>query len=266
MEDILRLRGLTPPGPAPDSALHTILGHRSCRAYLPDPVPEALMRQLLAAAQSAPSSCNLQAWSVVRVTAPARKAQLAALSGGQSHVAEAPVLLCFLADLARPGAVAEDNGVPSETLDYLETLLVGVIDATLAAQNLATAAEGAGLGTCYLGGMRNDIAAVARILDLPPRVAPVFGLTLGYPDPVRPAAPRPRLPVQSQLHEERYDRRDPLRGVADYEAHLAAFNRAQGREVPPWGLQSARRLATPERMEGRDGLAGALAALGLARR
>ena len=41
------------------------LGSRmSCRAFLPDPVPEALLRQILAAASRAPSGGNLQPWFV----------------------------------------------------------------------------------------------------------------------------------------------------------------------------------------------------------
>ena len=41
------------------------LGTRmSCRAFLPDPVPEALLRQILTAASRAPSGGNLQPWFV----------------------------------------------------------------------------------------------------------------------------------------------------------------------------------------------------------
>jgi nitroreductase len=36
----------------------------SCRAFLPDPVPEGLLRQILAAASRAPSGGNLQPWFV----------------------------------------------------------------------------------------------------------------------------------------------------------------------------------------------------------
>ena len=45
------------------------LGTRmSCRAFLPDPVPEALLRQILAAASRAPSGGNLQPWFVDALT------------------------------------------------------------------------------------------------------------------------------------------------------------------------------------------------------
>jgi nitroreductase len=43
---------------------HAIATRISCRAFLPTPVPAALLRQLLAAAQRAPSGGNLQPWHV----------------------------------------------------------------------------------------------------------------------------------------------------------------------------------------------------------
>jgi nitroreductase len=45
------------------------LGTRmSCRAFLPDPVPESLLRQILAGASRAPSGGNLQPWFVDALT------------------------------------------------------------------------------------------------------------------------------------------------------------------------------------------------------
>lgn len=247
-----------------NETIETILGHRTCRAYADRAVPEALLLTLIAAAQSAPSSCNLQCWSVVAVSDPADRAELARLSGNQRHVAEAPLVLCFLADLDRIGQIAELKGLGTETLDYLEMLLVGVIDATLAAQNLATAAESLGLGTSFIGGLRNDIAAVGRFLDLPDRIVPVFGLTLGYPDPARPNAVKPRLAQQAVLHHGRYRAPDIAPVLADYEGVMADFNAGQGRDVEPWGTVSAKRIATTDRMEGRDLLRAKLNAAGFA--
>jgi len=61
--------------------IEQLLAHRSVRAYLPDPLPEGTLQTLVAAAQSASNSSNLQAWSVVAVQDTARKARLAALAG-----------------------------------------------------------------------------------------------------------------------------------------------------------------------------------------
>ena len=49
-----------------------LLAHRSVRAYLPDPVNDHQLAAIVAAAQSAASSSNLHAWSVVAVRDPIR--------------------------------------------------------------------------------------------------------------------------------------------------------------------------------------------------
>lgn len=261
----LRYGGAVPDFPPQlNHTLSAFLAQASCRAYLDRALPEGMLETLMAAAQSAPSSCNMHCWSVVALADPAERPEIARISGGQRHVIEAPLLLVFLADLARIETVAAWNDTPAEALDYLEMLLTGVIDAALAAQTFVLAAQSHGLGTCYIGSLRNDIAAVSRRLSLPAKVAPVFGLTLGYPDAARPARVKPRPAQSALLHHGRYDASASLAAVADYEEAMEAFNRAEGRSTAPWGLHSARRLIGPSAMEGRDTLLSLLQEQGLA--
>lgn len=57
--------------------------HRFVRADLPDALPDGTIETLIAAAQSAATSSNLQAWSVIAVQDKARKARLAALAAAE---------------------------------------------------------------------------------------------------------------------------------------------------------------------------------------
>jgi hypothetical protein len=50
-----------------------LLSHRSIRGYRPDAPPPGMLETLVAAAQSAATSSNLQAWSVVAVTDAERR-------------------------------------------------------------------------------------------------------------------------------------------------------------------------------------------------
>ena len=168
--------------------IESLLGHRTVRAFLPDPVPEDTLALMVAAAQSAATSSNLQTWSVVAVKDPARKARLASLVGGQAHVRDCPLLLVWLADLSRLDRVGNLTGVPAKANDYLEMFLVALVDAALAAQNAVVAAESLGLGTVYIGAMRNRPEDVAQELALPQHAFAAFGLCVGRPDPARPAA------------------------------------------------------------------------------
>ena len=57
-------------GPCNDH-IAQLLSHRSVRGYRTDPLPEGTLQTLVAAAQSAATSSNLQTWSVICVTDPA---------------------------------------------------------------------------------------------------------------------------------------------------------------------------------------------------
>jgi nitroreductase len=123
-----RYRGELPVPIAWNDTLDVLLSHRSTRAYLPDSLPEGTLETLVAAAQSAASSSNLQAWSVIAVEDRDRKARLAALAGNQKHIVQAPLFLVWLIDLNRLTRLAELRSAPSEGLDYIESFLVGAID------------------------------------------------------------------------------------------------------------------------------------------
>lgn len=253
---------------APDLAsctalIEQLLEHRSVRAYLPDAVSEDMLAAIIAAAQSAASSSNLQAWSVVAVQETASREALAECAGGQLHMREAPLQLVWLADLARLARLGEQTERPVEALDYTEMLLVGVIDATLAAQNAAAAAASLGLGTVYIGGLRNQPEAVAALLGLPPGVIAVFGMCVGHPDPARPAAIKPRPPQSVVLHREKYSLSAQDEGIASYNATMAEFYVAQQMKVHgTWAEHSAKRVAGPHTLSGRDRLVEALHARG----
>ncbi|MDI3514948.1 MAG: NADPH-dependent oxidoreductase [Gammaproteobacteria bacterium] len=254
-------------GAAPTAALspliEQLLDHRSVRAYLPDPVSDEQLAAIVAAAQSAASSSNLNVWSVVAVRDAGKRARLAELAGNQAHVREAPLQLVWLADLARLRRIAGQLGRPSAGLDYTEMFLTAVIDAALAAQNAAAAAESLGLGTVYIGGMRNHPEQVAALLGLPPETFAVFGMCVGTPDPARPAAVKPRPPQAVVLHHERYRQDVQDEGVDAYNQAMARFYAEQNMNVHgTWAVHSAKRIAGPETLSGRDRLVEALHALG----
>jgi nitroreductase len=262
-----RYRSAARPVPGPwNATLATIVGHRSVRAFRPQPVPDGTLERLVAAAQSAPSSSNLQAWSVVAVTDAERKARLAALAGAQRHVAECPLFLVWLADLSRLRRVGELRGSATAGLEYLEAFLVAVIDAALAAQNAVIAAESLGLGAVYIGAMRNRPEQVAAELRLPPQAFAVFGLCIGLPDPAVPTEVKPRLPQEVVLHREQYGALVGSQPLDAYDADLAAFQAEQAMRPVGWTQAAAARVRAPEALSGRDRMREALESLGFALR
>ena len=242
-----------------DEVLARLLLHRSVRRFLPQPLAPEALPLMVAAAQSASTSSNLQTWSVVAVEDAARKQRLSLLGGNQQHIRDCPLFLIWLADLARLEAVGARRGLARGGLDYLELLLVGVIDAALAAQNAAVAAEAMGLGVVFIGGMRNRPEQVAEELGLPPRSFAVFGMCVGHPDPQQPAEIKPRLPQAAVLHRERYHADASAGPVDEYLAVMDAFYAAQQMKTSgDWATHSLNRVRGPEALQGRDRLAEAV--------
>jgi nitroreductase len=245
--------------------LENLLGHRSVRRYQERALPEGTLQLLVAAAQSAASSANLQLWSVVHVEDSALRRALADVAGGQQHVVQAPLFLVWVADLHRAGELARTRGLGAEGLGYLESMLVAAVDTALAAQNAVVAAESLGLGTVYIGALRNQPERVAEILGLPSHAFAVFGLCVGWPDPNVPSAVKPRLPQQVVLHRDRYELGDSSHAaVGDYDALMQSFYASQSMAVPEggWSWHSARRFATVAALNGRHVLREALQRLG----
>ncbi|HEV3426385.1 MAG TPA: NADPH-dependent oxidoreductase [Paraburkholderia sp.] len=250
------------PLPAWNETLDSLLSHRSVRNYADKPLPAGTLETLIAAAQSASTSSNLQTWSVVAIEDPQRKERLATLAGNQSQIREAPLFLVWLADLNRLEAAAGRTGASAEGLHYMETLFVGVIDAALAAQNAVVALESLGMSGVYIGAIRNQPEQVAAELGLPPRVLPVFGLCVGYADESRPAQIKPRLPQPVVLHREQYDAPSQEEGIAQYDEVIGGFQTAQGQSAAGWTSRSLARWRSRESLHGRDRLRDALNALG----
>ena len=246
-----------------NETLTTLLSHRSVRAYLPDALPPQTLEALIAAAQSAATSSNLQTWSVVAIEDPVRKETLAQLAGNQAHIRQCPLFLVWLADLARLHQLAIARGLPVEGLNYLEMFLTATIDAALAAQNATIAAESLGLGTVYIGGIRNQPEGVAETLQLPPHLFAVFGLCVGYPDEAKPAAVKPRLPQAAVLHRETYNLAQQEAAIDQYNDIMQQFYTSQQMSVASdWVEHSLKRVATAQALGGRDRLKEALQRLG----
>nr|WP_047167553.1 nitroreductase family protein [Sphingomonas sp. Y57] len=242
--------------------IEAMLNHRSVRAYLPNNVDDEALRVLIAAAQSASSSSNVQAWSVVAVRYAERKRRLSVLAGDQAWISEAPLFLVWLGDLSRIFSVASALGEEVEAPHSLEMMLVATIDAALAAQNAAIAAEAMGLGIVYIGGIRNQPEAVAAELGLPPHVMPLFGMCVGHPDTQRTTAVKPRLPQRLVLHEEQYAPLNDISALDGYDDRLQAFQRKQGLRATGWIKPLIDRQRSVANLNGRHRLAEALRALG----
>jgi nitroreductase len=245
-----------------NTTLDLLLAHRSVRRYSAAPLPEGTLETLVAAAQSAATSSNLQTWSVVAVDDPAARGEFAAIARNQRHIEQCPLFLVWLADLSRLDRMTHNDSAPADALPFMEMFLTAAIDASLAAQNAVVAAESLGLATVYIGALRNDPEAVARRLALPPGVFGMFGLCVGYEAPGDDAQVKPRLPQAAVLHRERYDVNAGERARASYDSTLAAFSQKAGMGRITWSQRVKDRIGNARSLNGRDQLKPILRRLG----
>ncbi len=244
------------------SETQSLLANRvSVRRYKDQPVTEEMVETILDAAFRAPTSSNIQAYSVVVVRDQERLKSLSITAGNQKHVLNTPVFLAFCADITRIEAAMKENEKSVEP-NNLELGLVSTIDAALVGMSASLVAESFGLKGVMIGAMRNDPVEVARILDLPRGVYCVFGMCLGWPD----EAPKqkPRMDQSQTVHYESYGQRktndQPAQQVSDYDRALATHYQSIGKPTTPasWTDEIAKKFSP----QPRDGLRDALRELG----
>lgn len=142
----------------------------SVRHFKQEDIPEATITRLLEAACWAPSAGNLQPWYFYVVTNDQVKERLAAACHEQDQVRKAPAVVVVMADPARSNERYAERGAQLYCLQ----------DTAAATQNLLLAAEGLGLGACWVGAL--DEVQIQKLVEAPPRLRAVAIVCLGYSD------------------------------------------------------------------------------------
>ena len=234
-----------------NQTIETLLSHRSVRHFEDKPLSNEQIEMIVMSAQSASTSSNIQAYSIIGITDSDKKKKLAELAGNQSYVEKNGHFFVFCADLYRHEIVGEiENKDVMTSIESTEKFMVTLIDASLAAQNAAIAAESMGLGICYIGGIRNHLDEVCNLLKTPQRVIPLFGMAVGYPEKM--VDQKPRLPLSHIYHENEYEQ-----DVSKYKNQLEEYNeivsqyyneRTGGIRKDSWTEQMVGMLGNPRRM------------------
>jgi len=253
----MELEGIHLPAHIMNETLDVLTSHESVRGFQNTPIPEEALQAILTAARSAPTSSNLQAYSIIVVQDEARKARLAELSGRQGFIVEAPVFLIFSADIYRLKHITQRQGYRFAA-DTLEMFLLASVDAALALQNALVAAESMGMAAVPVGSVRNNPAAVALELGFPEGVFALAGLAVGIEREGVRRGVKPRLPEHVTVHKERYSTEGLDDGLAAYDQTMIGRRTYDGRRVSMageverqgveygWTEHSARRCTRPE--------------------
>lgn len=237
----------------PNVLLTSIAARGSCRAFTDQPVSTELLGTLAAVALASPTKSDLQQRDIVFLTTQQKRSQLAALVGGQTWVAGAPIIAIFCGNNRRQRMLHEWRNVPFAN-DHLDAFFNASVDAAVALGAFVTAAEASGLGCCPISAVRNDAVSVSKLIDLPQYVFPIAGLAIGYPStaPIQSM----RLPLEQTVHYDRYAEDGLQDAIEDYDKRRLAAQPYIAQRYPQafgtsqsytWSEDKVRQYSRPER-------------------
>jgi 5,6-dimethylbenzimidazole synthase len=178
---------------------------RSCRAFAPDPVPEAQLTAIMEAGQWAPSPMNALPWEYLVITDVEVKAQIrkvseaakqAVLDGGgpgfaakydMSFLEQAPVVIAVVFDPSKKGLG-----------DFFNQKHGALQAASACVQNMMLAAAEYGLGTLWFTWF--DPKKMQAALNIPQDLEIAAVIPIGKPKGEIKAPPR----KEPKVHRERF--------------------------------------------------------------
>lgn len=179
-----------------NTILESLYQRKSCRVFTDEPVSEGLKKELILAAMQAPTAGNMHLYSIIDITDQAIKDQLAESCDHQAFIAKAPLVFVFCADYHRAWLGMKTFIDPNTRKPESGDMFLAMSDALICAQNMVVAAQGLGLGSCYIGDILENYEFHKDILNLPQAVWSIGMLVLGYP-------------TQHQLDRKKPKRFDP---------------------------------------------------------
>lgn len=171
------------------------------RSYTRTPVTDEELAHLIELASHAPTTGNMQLYSVIVTRDETLRNELSPLHFSQAMIKDCSAVLTFCADFHR----FEEWCVLSDAepgYGNFQSFMTAVLDTAIFAQQFCTIAEMHGLGCCYLGTTTYNAPEIARVLALPPMAVPVITITVGHVDTPSPEVGR--LPVGAVMHREQY--------------------------------------------------------------
>ncbi len=171
-----------------NETLKLLYNRKSLRSFVDRRVPEEKVDMILGAVQHAPTAGSMALYSVIRVQDQSLKDTLSRTCDNQTFIAQAPLVLMFLADCQRlydylvfsgTEEYAQQKGKDFKTPDE-GFLMLACQDAMIAAHTAVLAAESMGLGSCYIGDIMENYEEHLKIFNLPAYVFPLSLVVAGY--------------------------------------------------------------------------------------
>lgn len=194
--------------------IELIMQRRSTRTYDPTPLTQEEKDTILQAAMRAPTAGAMMLYTIIEVEEQALKDKLAETCDHQPFIARAPYVLLFLADYQRwfdlyqaAGCEgrARELGIPARSPAEGD-LVLAMMDAMIAAQTAALAAESLNIGSCYIGDIVENAEQHRQMFNLPRYTFPTALLCFGRPAVEPDGELVPRFERKFIVHQNQYRR------------------------------------------------------------
>ena len=215
-----------------NQVIEQLKDRKSVRVFTDKQITPEEVSAILDSAVNAPTAGNQQLYTIINVTDPQLKEQLAESCDHQPFIAKAPLVLVFCADCRKWYNTYNEYGCEPRK-PGVGDLMLAVSDTNIAAQNAVVAAQSLGIGSCYIGDIMENAEQQRELLSLPPYVFPAAMLVFGYPTEQQMEREKPlRSEMRHIVHENSYrdmdaeELRDMLSvkaGNRDFEEWIRAF-------------------------------------------
>jgi nitroreductase len=198
---------------------------RAARSFRPDPIPAAILEEILRLAVRAPSGYNLQPWRFVVLQDQQNKEKLQACAFNQRQIGEAPVVLICCGDRTVSQSdyiesiiqlAVDQNAMTDQYAEVMRSQIPALFEnkpsfesieawtnrhTMLAVAHLILAAKAYGVDSCPMEGF--VATQVKEAFQIPDSVDVCCIVCLGYAnEPFKKYGGR--LPVQQVFYGERY--------------------------------------------------------------
>lgn len=215
-----------------NEVLKQLKNRKSVRSYTERDIEPEKVQVILEASTMAPTAGNQQLYTILKVTDPQVQSALADACDHQPFIAQAKLVLLYLADCLKWYEAFKACGCDPRNPGPGD-LILSIDDALIAAQNAVTAAESMGIGSCYIGDVMENCETIRKLLALPDYVFPAALLVFGYPTPQQMDRRKPeRMDLKDIVQENYYHHRDAQElesmfrkqcGNCDYTDWMRAF-------------------------------------------
>ncbi|MBL7080211.1 nitroreductase family protein [Candidatus Bathyarchaeota archaeon] len=155
-----------------------LLTRRTVRKYAKTPIPQEKIDRILEAGRQSPSAVNRQPWHFILVTDQKTKDRL---GNGvfNRHIRSSAFTIV--------GAYTTDDRVSKRW---------GLVDTTIALQDMVVAAHLQGVASCWIGDYNED--RLRETLNIPPNAS--IAALVAFGEPVDTPGPRKKKPLNQILH------------------------------------------------------------------